>query len=140
MKKVKNLSPPRQKRKKKISCKKCGNIINPVETPPEKTWQLISPMPDKEGRVTLTIMGSFHCPMCNASVRASLKKIRGDEIGSGKSKKELLIQAVSLVQEPTPINQIEITGISAAAVSKAISTLINQGELNGKVEDGVFYP
>ncbi|MFX0123306.1 MAG: chromatin protein Cren7 [Candidatus Hodarchaeota archaeon] len=134
------MSPPRQKRKKKISCKKCGNIINPVETPPEKTWQLISPMPDKEGRVTLTIMGSFHCPMCNASVRASLKKIRGDEIGSGKSKKELLIQAVSLVQEPTPINQIEITGISAAAVSKAISTLINQGELNGKVEDGVFYP
>ncbi len=134
------MSPPRGKRKKKISCKKCGHIINPVETPPEKTWQLISPMPDKEGRVTLTIMGSFHCPMCNASVRASLKKIRGDEIGSGKSKKELLIQAVNLVQEPTPIDQIEIMGISAAAVGKAISTLIHQGKLKGKVEDGIFYP
>jgi len=134
------MSPPSTKRKKKISCKKCGYIINPIETPPEKTWQLISPMPDKEGRVTLTIMGSFHCPMCNASVRASLKKIRGDEIGSGKSKKELLIQAVNLVQEPTPIDQIEITGISAAAVGKAIGTLITQGKLNGKVEDGIFYP
>ena len=134
------MSPPRAKRKKKISCKKCGHIINPIETPPEKTWQLISPMPDKEGRVTLTIMGSFHCPMCNASVRASLKKIRGDEIGSGKSKKELLIQAVNLVQEPTPIDQIEIAGISTAAVGKDISTLINQGELNGKVEAGIFYP
>jgi len=134
------MSPPSTKRKKKILCKKCGHIINPIETPPEKTWQLISPMPDKEGRVTLTIMGSFHCPMCNASVRASLKKIRGDEIGSGKSKKELLIQAVNLVQEPTPIDQIEITGISAAAVGKAIGTLITQGELNGKVEDGIFYP
>ena len=140
MKKVIVMSPPRQKRKKKISCKKCGHIINPVETPPEKTWQLISPMPDKEGRVTLTIMGSFHCPMCNASVRASLKKVRGDEIGSGKSKKELLIQAVNLVQEPTPIDQIEITGISAAAVGKAISTLISQGKLNGKVEGGIFHP
>ena len=134
------MSPPSTKRKKKILCKKCGHIINPIETPPEKTWQLISPMPDKEGRVTLTIMGSFHCPMCNASVRASLKKIRGDEIGSGKSKKELLIQAVNLVQEPTPIDQIEITGISAAAVGKAIGTLITQGELNGKVEDGIIYP
>ena len=134
------MSPPRAKRKKKISCKKCGHVINPIDTPPEKTWQLISPMPDKEGRVTLTIMGSFHCPMCNASVRASLKKIRGDEIGSGKSKKELLIQAVNLVQEPTPIDQIEITGISAAAVGKAIGTLITQGKLNGKVEDGIFYP
>ncbi len=115
-------------------------MINPVEPPPEKTWQLVSPMPDKEGRVTLTVMGSFHCPMCNASVRASLKKIRGDEIGSGKSKKELLIQAVSLVQEATPIAQIEIAGISAAAVSKAIKTLINQGKLKGRVDDEILYP
>lgn len=129
-----------KKREKQISCKKCGQIINPIETPPDKTWQLVSPMPDKEGRVTLTIMGSFRCPRCNASIRASLKKIRGDEIGSGKSKKELLIQAVALVQEATPIEQIEIEGISAAAVSKAIVTLINQGQLNGKVKDGIFYP
>lgn len=134
------MSPKRKKRKKEISCKKCGHVIDPVETPPEKTWQLVSPMPDKEGRVTLTVMGSFHCPMCNASVRASLKKIRGDEIGSGKSKKELLIQAVNLVQEATPIDQIEIAGISAAAVGKAIKTLINQGKLNGRVEDEIFYP
>ncbi|UCG90557.1 MAG: chromatin protein Cren7 [Candidatus Heimdallarchaeota archaeon] len=134
------MSPRSKKRKKKISCKKCGHILNPTENPPEKTWQLISPMPDKDGRVTLTIMGSFHCPTCNASIRASLKKIRGDEIGSGKSKKELLIQAVNLVEEATSIDQIEIAGISAAAVGKAIETLINQGELSGRVENGIFYP
>ncbi len=134
------MSPRSKKRKKKILCKKCGYVLNPIETPPEKTWQLISPMPDKDGRVTLTIMGSFHCPTCNASVRASLKKIRGDEIGSGKSKKELLIQAVNLVEEATNIDQIEIAGISAAAVGKAIQTLINQGELKGRVESGIFYP
>ncbi|MHA1329956.1 MAG: chromatin protein Cren7, partial [Candidatus Hodarchaeales archaeon] len=72
-----------RKSRKKISCKKCGAIIDPSINPPEKTWQLISPMPDKEGRVTLTIMGSFRCKECGASVRGSLKKIRGDEIGSG---------------------------------------------------------
>ncbi len=134
------MSPPSKKRKKKISCKNCGHILDPIVTPPEKTWQLVSPMPDKDGRVTLTVMGSFHCPMCNASIRASLKKIRGDEIGSGKSKKELLIQAVNLVKAATPIDQIEIGGISANAVGKAIQTLINQGELNGRIEEGIFYP
>jgi hypothetical protein len=128
------------KRKKKIACKKCGREINPTETPPLKTWQLISPMPDKEGRVTLTIMGSFRCPDCNASVRASLKKIKGDEMAAGTSKKELLIQAVKLITEPTPIEEIEIAGISSKAVEKAIETLINQKSLTGKVEEGYFYP
>lgn len=134
------MNSPSKKRRKKISCKKCGCVINPVEHPPNKTWQLISPMPDKEGRVTLTIMGSFRCPDCNASVRASLKKVKGDEMGSGKSKKELLIQAVNLMKEPTHIEQIEISGISAAAVSKAIKTLIDQGNLKGRIEEGIFYP
>lgn len=128
------------KRKKKIACKKCGREINPTETPPLKTWQLVSPMPDKKGRVTLTIMGSFRCPDCNASVRASLRKIKGDEMGSGKSKKELLIQAVNLIKEPTSINEIEIAGISSQAVGKAIETLISQKSISGRVEEGRFYP
>ena len=129
-----------KERKKKISCKKCGRIINPTENPPSKTWQLISPMPDKEGRVTLTIMGSFSCPDCNASIRAAMKKIRGDEIGSGKSKKELLIQAINLLQKPTPIEEIEIEGISPVAVGKAIQTLIDKGQISGKVENNIFHP
>jgi hypothetical protein len=127
-------------KRKKISCKKCGREINPTETPPLKTWQLISPLPDKEGRVTLTIMGSFRCPDCNASVRAAMKKIKGDEMGSGKSKKELLIQAVQLVKEPTPIDEIEIAGISSKAVEKAIQTLISQKSISGRVEEGRFFP
>ena len=128
------------KRKKKIACKKCGTEINPIETPPLKTWQLVSPMPDKEGRVTLTIMGSFRCPECNASVRTSIKKIKGDEMGSGTSKKELLIQAVKLIKEPTPIEEIEIAGVSSKAVGKAIETLIVQKSIEGKVENGIFHP
>ncbi|MFX0149851.1 MAG: hypothetical protein ACFFAJ_03630 [Candidatus Hodarchaeota archaeon] len=133
------MSSPSKKRRKKISCKKCGFVINPAENPPDKTWQLISPMPDKEGRVTLTIMGSFRCPDCNASVRAALKKVKGDE-EFGKSKKELLIEAINLIEGPTPIEQIEIAGISAGAVNKAIQTLINQGNLKGRIEKGIFYP
>lgn len=131
---------PGRKTKKQISCKKCGYIINPIQHPPDKTWQLISPMPDKEGRVTLTIMGAFRCPECNASVRTAIKKIRGDEIGSGQSKKELLIQAVNLIKEPTNIENIEIEGISAASVEKAIGLLIEQGQLKGKIQNAKYYP
>jgi len=131
---------PARKTKKQISCKKCGYIINPIQNPPDKTWQLISPMPDKEGRVTLTIMGAFRCPECGASVRAAMKKIRGDEIGSGHSKKELLIQAVNLIKEPTNIENIEIEGISTASVEKAIGLLIEQGQLKGKIQNSKYYP
>ncbi len=134
------MSSEKKGKKKRITCKKCGCIINPIENPPSKTWQLISPMPDKEGRVTLTIMGSFKCPDCGAAVRAAMKKIKGDEIGSGQSKRESLIQAVKLIQDPTPIDQIEIAGVSPTAVGKAIETLINQGHLNGKVESGIYHP
>lgn len=132
--------PPRKKRTKAIVCKKCDTTLNPTVTPPNKTWQLMSPMPDKQGRVTLTIMGSFRCPTCGASIKAALKKVKGDEIGSGMSKKETLVQAVSLIQEPTSIDQIEIKGISSASVGKAIQTLIKAGSLKGKIEDNIFYP
>ena len=134
------MSSEKKIKKKKISCKKCGCIINPTDNPPSKTWQLISPMPDKEGRVTLTIMGSFKCPDCGAAVRAAMKKIKGDEIGSGQSKRESLIQAVKLIQDPTPIDQIEIAGVSPTAVGKAIETLINQGLVGGKVENSIYHP
>jgi hypothetical protein len=85
-------------------------------------------------------MGSFRCPDCNASVRAAMKKIKGDEIGSGMSKKELLIKAINLLQEPTPIDQIEIEGVSPAAVGKAIQIMINRDQISGKIENEVFLP
>ncbi|MHA1168391.1 MAG: hypothetical protein ACTSRU_11255, partial [Candidatus Hodarchaeales archaeon] len=55
----------RKVKEKKIICKKCSTVIDPVKTPPKKTWQLVSPMPDKDGNVTLTVMGSFTCPNPN---------------------------------------------------------------------------
>ncbi len=61
-------------------------------------------------------------------------------MGAGKSKKELLTQAVKLIKEPTKIEEIEISGISSKAVGKAIEMLIVQKVLNGKVEDGIFHP
>ncbi|MCS7107987.1 MAG: chromatin protein Cren7 [Sulfolobales archaeon] len=71
-----------------VKCPKCNSEIKP-----EKTWQLISPLPDSEGRITITIMGSFNCSNCGYRWRGVVSKIKtgGDdvEVEGGASKKVL---------------------------------------------------
>ncbi len=66
-------------RKDPFVCPRCGTRVDE----PVKTWTLVSPMPDKYGRITVTVMGSFTCPNCGKTWRATLKKIKtgGDEPG-----------------------------------------------------------
>ncbi len=61
---------------------------------PDKTWQVISPLPDARGRITITVMGSYRCPNCGRSWRATISKIKtgGSDIeiegrGEGGGKK-----------------------------------------------------
>ena len=65
---------PRRRRQKRdpYVCPKCGTRV----TEPDKTWTLVSPLPDKYGRITITIMGSFTCPNCGYKWRAVLKKLK----------------------------------------------------------------
>lgn len=60
-----------------VKCPKCNSEIKP-----EKTWQLISPLPDSEGRITITIMGSFNCSNCGYRWRGVVSKIKtgGDDV------------------------------------------------------------
>ncbi len=73
-----------------VKCPKCNS-----EVKPEKSWQLISPLPDSEGRITITVMGSFNCGNCGYRWRGVISKIKtgGDEVeveaGGGTSKKVL---------------------------------------------------
>ncbi len=60
------------KRRKEIRCPKCNSVIGE----PIKTWQLISPFPDKKGRITITIMGVFECPECGYRWRGVYSKIK----------------------------------------------------------------
>ena len=62
----------RRRKKDPYVCPKCGTRV----TEPLKTWTLVSPMPDKHGRITITIMGSFQCPNCGYKWRAVIKKIK----------------------------------------------------------------
>ena len=67
---------PRRK-KDPFVCPKCGTRVQE----PAKTWTLVSPFPDKYGRITVTVMGSFRCPNCGYSWRSVIRKLKtgGDE-------------------------------------------------------------
>lgn len=58
-----------------MKCPRCG-----YETQPLKTWHLTSPLPDAEGRISITIMGSFKCDSCGYSWRGrvSVLKVGGE--------------------------------------------------------------
>ncbi len=52
-------------------------------TDPERTWTLVSPIPDRQGRVTITIMGAFRCPNGH-TWKAVIKKLKS----GGKEEEE----------------------------------------------------
>lgn len=56
-------------------CPRCGAEAGE----PEKTWHLVSPIPDSRGRVTITIMGIYKCPSCGHRWRATISKIKAGE-------------------------------------------------------------
>ncbi len=78
----------RKRKKDPFVCPKCGTRVEPV-----KTWQLISPFPDKQGRITITVMGSFVCPNCGYRWRAVISKIKAGgssiEIETSRAKQKL---------------------------------------------------
>ncbi len=80
--------PRRKKGEKRLVCPKCGSTDVEVE----RTWPLVSPFPDKKGRITITIMGIVRCRKCGYRWRTviSKTKVGGREVeveGPGGEKK-----------------------------------------------------
>lgn len=122
-----------------ISCKSCGQVINAKDNPPSSTWTLTSPLPDKEGRITLTVMGSFDCPRCGKNIKAAMKKIKSDDELSGKSKKQVLMDMLQSQNSDISIDELaEKIGLTPAAIQKATELLIKRKEINGKLENGIY--
>jgi predicted RNA-binding Zn-ribbon protein involved in translation (DUF1610 family) len=76
-------------------CPRCGTRVDE----PVKTWTLVSPIPDKKGRITITIMGLFKCPKCGYTWRAVLKKIKS-EVGEAEEEGE---------REPGEVIEIDLS-------------------------------
>ena len=64
--------PKKKSTRKPSICPRCGFDAGE----PVRTWQLVSPLPDKKGRITVTIMGAFECPSCGYKWKAVLQKMK----------------------------------------------------------------
>jgi len=132
---------PKKKDKSTIVCKNkaCGQAYSKIGITPVKTWNLVSPMPDKQGRMTITIMGTFTCPHCerrNISVVSKFKDVEEGE--QKKSKQEKLIELLES-GERVLLTEIALEfGFSDITIEKAVEALIRQGRIQGRIEDGTF--
>ncbi len=96
---------PRKKAgKDPFVCPKCGTRVED----PVKTWTLVSPFPDKYGRITVTVMGSFVCPNCGYRWRAVIKKLKtgGDE-GERESREEPKEEGTIIEIDLSDLDEIE---------------------------------
>ncbi len=125
---------------KSISCKKCGfefeigskdDLDNRT-----KEWPFVAPMPDSEGRVTITQMAVWKCPKCGKTIRGSVGKTKGEF--SGKSKKQLIEDKLA---EGVDFD-IEVFANSMGAkkenLIKILSRKIEMGTLKGKIDGDMF--
>ena len=72
-------------------CPRCSSTR--VET--TKTWNLVSPLPDKAGRITVTVMGVLKCSDCGYTWRTTISKLkigREIEIEGEKGKKRITMK------------------------------------------------
>jgi len=92
-------------------CPKCGaEVAEPI-----KTWQLVAPIPDSEGRITITIMGMFQCPNCGYKWRGVVSKLkvgRDVEIESGGVKKRLSPTREEEVKREAKVIELSVDEIS----------------------------
>jgi len=73
--------------KTSVVCPKCGSKNVEVD----RTWQLTSPLPDKYGRITVTVMGVMKCRDCGYKWRGVVSKIKvgGGSVAIGEKEVEL---------------------------------------------------
>lgn len=133
---------PRKKKKKTkliITCKKCGYSWDPKEVEPEKTWHMVSPMPDKEGRITVTLLGIWVCPQCGSKVRGVLSKVKvGGDLEKSVDRTMLLLQELKKSDRVNLGNLARKFNFSVDTIKKAIQYLIKKGEISGKIENEYF--
>jgi len=85
-------------------CSKCGSTNVDVV----KTWNLVSPLPDKAGRITLTIMGVLKCRNCGYTWKSTVSKIKvgggveiegKQEIAEERPPKEIILDLDEILRE-----------------------------------------
>lgn len=100
---------PRKQEKNIKVCPSCGTYVEK----PEKTWHLTSPLPDAQGRITITIMASFICPNCGSKWKGVLSKIKvgGEEVEVEGGRKTSKLTAEKKTDRPRETIELDIDDI-----------------------------
>ncbi len=125
---------------KKLKCKNCGNTsFEGIK--PNKTWQMYSPLPDKNGNITITVMGSFTCN-CGKNVRGAIKTIKTDQTEGGTYKKrEKLLEALVSATDKIDLTKLSSElDIELNTLKKVVEAYIKKGKVKGQVTDNSFVP
>ena len=130
---------PRGKRVKKLRCKKCGYEFLPNELEPDRTWEMVAPMPDKEGNITVTIMAVWTCPKCGSKIRGAMSKIKVGKEVKGQDRTKILIETLSTVDKISIREIAEKIRVSEDTAKKAVEYLIKKGKVSGRLEGNTFY-
>jgi len=123
-----------------IKCPRCGNMWKPNEVEPIKTWHLIAPFPDKDGRITVTVMAVWHCPKCGATVRGVYSKIKvGADVDiKGKNRTKMLIEILNSSSMISLEQLAERFKVNINTIRKAVEYLIKTGKVKGVIQGNVF--
>ncbi|TFG10268.1 hypothetical protein EU534_01215 [Candidatus Heimdallarchaeota archaeon] len=123
---------------KPIKCK-CGKTWGPLDVPTNKEWNMISPMPCKDGNVTITRMATWTCPACGKTKTGAKGKTKGEfkEEDTSKYKMEQAIKS----REKFCISELaEEIGYSVESILKIIPLYQKKFNIKGKIDGDYFVP
>ena len=90
----------------KILCKQCGSAFSSIrDVKIIKTWHMVSPIPDKQGRLSINVMAVWECPICGARNRGKISTIRTDEAKRSRNYTQMLIDII-MSRKKISINEL----------------------------------
>ena len=123
-----------RKKKKKIVCRYCKATFETIDDLHiEKTWHVVSPMPDKKGNITINVMAVWICPNCGRKNRGKLISIKSGEELRGKNYTELLIEKIQQRKKISLDELSEEMRIDKQTLFKAVNYLIKKKIINAKI-------
>ena len=103
---------------------------------------MFSPLPDRDGNITITVMGSFECPNCGINVKGAIKKIKTDQTEGGTyDKREKLLETL---KSPTLGSKLDLNDLSSTldidigTLKKVIAVYIKKGAVSGRLTNDSF--
>ncbi len=129
----------RDMKRKTKKCPKCGYEFKEIsEETAIKTWHLVSPLPDKQGRITVTLMGTWKCPQCGYTIRGVISKIKVGEETRTVNRTQMLIDILRNSERITIKDIADKFNMEESTIEKAIMYLIKKGKIKGQIMNGVF--